>query len=247
MLRSIQSLIGYRIHAKDGEIGKVKDFYFDDGKWTIRYFVVDTGNFLPGRKVLISPFFAFGTNTPDWKSKTFPIDLTKAQIEASPSIEADKPVSRQHFIDLHQHYGWTPYWENSMAVVPPVAPIAPEIEKAKEAHEKGDPHLRSTKEVAGYHIQATDGEIGHVEDFVIGDTVWVIRYMVVDTRNWLPGRKVLLSPEWIQSVSWSNEQVTVDLTRDSIKNSPEYDPSAPINQKYELRLYDFYGRPKYWT
>jgi hypothetical protein len=115
------------------------------------------------------------------------------------------------------------------------------------ASESGDPHLRSTQEVLGYYIHASDGDLGHVEDFIVDDDNWTIRYMVVDTRNWLPGKKVLVAPEWITEVSWGESKVYVDLTQDAIKDSPEYDPTETVNRLYEERLYDFYGRPKYWS
>lgn len=247
MLRSSKSLTGYKIHAKDGDMGKISEFFFDDESWTIRYLVVDTGTWLAGRKVLLSPLFAMGK--PDWKSKTFPVDLTKEQVKNSPDVALDKPVSRQHEIELSKYYGWRPYWSPGViAGAHPVIPVTPQTEQEKgdAAEEKGDPHLRSTREVTGYNIHAADGEIGHVEEFIIDDESWIIRYLVVDTRNWLPGRKVVVSPAWVKKVSWGDEMVDIDLSRESIKDSPEYDPSTPINQQYEMRLYDFYGRPKYW-
>lgn len=134
-----------------------------------------------------------------------------------------------------------------MGSIPP-APLSEE-EKEKESTQdaEGDFHLRSAKEVIGYHIQALDGEIGHVEDFIVEDIVQIIRYMVIDTRNWLPGKKVLIAPLWIEKVSWKNSKVFIDLLKESIKNSPGFNPSEPVNRKYEERPYDFYGRPKYWT
>jgi len=108
------------------------------------------------------------------------------------------------------------------------------------------PRLRSADEVEGYHIAASDGEIGHVETFLIDDAAWAIRYMVVDTRNWLPGRKVLVSPAWIQGISWSQNEVTVDLTREQIKNSPPYHKGQPMNREQESVLFTHYGRPTYW-
>jgi hypothetical protein len=118
--------------------------------------------------------------------------------------------------------------------------------RAASAQQEKEHHLRSTREVIGYHIQARDGEIGHVEDFIADDQTWAIQYMVVDTRNWLPGRKVLIAPAWIEKVDWLERLVHVDLLRETIQNSPEFDPSAPVNRAYEVRLYDYYGRPKYW-
>lgn len=250
MLRSIKELFGYTIQAKKEDIGKVHDFYFGDETWTIRYMVVDTGKWLPGRKVLLIPSVL---GLPDWESHAFPVELEKEQIMKSPDIDLDKPVSRQHELSLHEHYKWMPYW------IPPgpggAIPIpASSLEKKEkketvdtEADKEWDTHLRSVKEVIGYHIQASDGEIGHVEDFILEDVLEVIRYMIIDTRNWLPGKKVLISPWWIEKVSWGDAKVYVDLTRELIKDSPEFDPSQPVNRKYEERLYDFYGRPKYWV
>lgn len=247
MLRSIKELFGYNIQAKDGEIGKVHDFYFDDETWAIRYLVVDTGKWLPGRKVIIIPSVL---GEPDWRAHVFPVQLAKDQIMKAPDIDLAKPVSRQHEFELHKHYRWAPYWipygAPGVSAVPPPPPA--EEEKDKEsAEEEGDSHLRSAREVIGYHIQALDGEIGHVEDFIVEDIVEVIRYMIVDTKNWLPGKKVLVSPLWIEKVSWKDAKVFIDLLREAIKDSPEFDPSEPINRMYEERLYDFYGRPKYWT
>jgi len=249
MLRSIEGLQGYTIFAKDGEIGKVHEFYFDDQTWVIRYLVGDTGNWLVGRRVLISPL-ALGQ--PDWAAHTLPVGLTKKQVEDSPHISTDQPVSRQMEEELHTYYGWAPYWRGAtplggmggLAVAQMIAGTKEEESETKE--KEGDPHLRSTREVIGYYIQARDGEVGHVEDFIADDEYWYIRYMVVDTRNWLPGKKVLVAPAWVEGVNWAENKVFVDLLRETIKHCPEYDPSAPVNREYEVRLYDYYGRPKYW-
>jgi len=245
MRRSLNDLVGYTIRANDGDIGKVSEFYFDDQGWTIRYVVVDTGGWLPGRNVLISPV-AFGS--PDWESRAFPVNLTKEQVQNSPSIDTDKPVSRQHETELHGYYGWPVYWGTNAAYGAFEAPPLLLMESVKEdeaspEEPEGDTHLHSTSEVAGSHIEAIDGEIGHVEDFVVDDETWVIRYLLVDTRNWLPAKHVLVSPRWSTQVSWAESKVFVDLTRDAIKNSPEFDPRKPITLDYEGELHDYYGRP----
>lgn len=247
MLRSLDAIQGYTIQATDGDIGHVHDFYFDDRTWTVRYLVVDTGPWLFGKRVLISPH---ALQQPEWATGTLPVVLTKEQVENSPDISADQPVSRQHEIELHQYYGWPSYW--GAPVVPGVnaptnvgltAPLAVE-----EEQQQGDPNLRSAREVTGYHIRATDGEeFGEVDDFILDDDSWIIRYAVVDTRAWLPGKKVLLAIPWIRDVDWVETKVAVDLTEAQIKNSPEFDPNAPVNREYEAKLYDYYGRPKYWA
>ena len=248
MLHNLNKIIGNVLEAKDGEIGRCKDFLFDDEIWTIRYMVAGTGKWLPGRKVLISPI---SLAEPDWNSRLFQVKLTKQQIEDSPPIDAHAPVSRQYESKWFDYYAYPYYWSGSGAwgMGPHPGPLfSQNREDAAVAPntDKGDPSLRSTAEVKGYHVQAKDDEIAYVEDFILDDETWTIRYMVVDTRKWLPGRKILIMPYWIDSVDWKENKVNVKLTTEQIKNSPEYDPSVPVNREYEERLYDFYGLPKFW-
>lgn len=251
MLRAISELKGIGIAATDGEVGSVSDFYFDDLTWTIRYLVVDTGTWLPGRQVLISPMSVKGPTTAD----RIHLALTKQEIESSPSIETDRPVDRQHEVALSSHYGYPYYWEGpyrwgpmsypAAAVMSPLPePVAQEIE-ARE-RQGADEHLRSAREVSGYYIEAVDGDIGHVEDFIVDDEAWAVRYILVDTANWWPGKKVVISPEWIREVSWSDSRVYVDLPREQIKAAPEYDPGRPFGRDAEARLIEHHGRRKYW-
>lgn len=247
MMRSTKEVMGYTLKAADGEIGRCRDFLFDDQQWAVRYMVADTGKWIPDRKVLISPLFL---GEPEWASRQFPVQLTKDQIENAPSVREDEPVSRQHEVNVLRHYGFPYYWvgeglwglESSPSALREVS--AEWITVPPEP--MGDPHLRSVEEVTGYHIEATDGEIGHVEEFVLDEDTWVLRYMVVDTRNWLPGRKVLVSPAWVRGFDWPAQKAMVELTRKQVQASPGYDPDKPINREYETRLYDFYGRPVYW-
>jgi uncharacterized protein YrrD len=242
MLRSIEYIYGYAVKATDGEIGDVYDFFFDDEQWKVQYLICDTGNWLSGRKVIISPAAFY--NKPDWETKTFPVIFTKKMVKESPEIDTAKPVSRKRELDMIKYYNWPVYWHPH-----PVTPLDLSKDNIKFSESEEDEeksYLRSTREVTGYHIQATDDEIGHVDDFIVNDENWVIQYIVVDTRNWLPGRKVLIATTWIDKVSWNELKVYVGLKRELIKTSPEYDPSKPVNREYEEVLYDYYGRPKYW-
>ncbi|HUI07338.1 MAG TPA: HEAT repeat domain-containing protein [Verrucomicrobiae bacterium] len=248
MKRRLSRLVGCTVRAEDGNIGTVREFYFDDHGWTIRYVVVDTGRWLSGRLVLIS---TAALKKPDWKSRLFPVDLTKQQVQNSPGIDTDKSVSRQHEAELHAYYGWPVYWglEPYVGVGYPVPTHLPSTAREQNALAEsaaGDPHLRSTGEVTGYHIRASDGEIGHVQDFIVEDETWAIRYVVVNTQNWLPGKSVLVFPAWIKRVSWDKSEVFVDLSRESIKNSPAFEPSKRVDRSYEERLFEHYGRPGYW-
>lgn len=248
MLRSLKALYNYVLAAEDDETGRCKDFLLDDERWTIRYLVADTGKWLPGRKVLISPIFL---GEPDWKSRLFPVGLTRKAIEASPSLDQDAPVSRQHEIRWAGHFGLPYYWLGEGLWGVAERPAALAIQNLSEtmpdeAAGNMDTHLRSASELTGYGIEAVNGRIGHGADFIMDDDTWRIHYMVVDTRKWLPGRKVLIDPCWINTVNWLENSIKVDLSREQVEAGPEYDPAAPVNRQYEIRLYDFYGRPKYW-
>lgn len=249
MKRSIKSLEGYSLKETDGEIGEVDEFYFDDISWTIRYLVVKTGNWLSGRKVLISPKALL---PPDWDKEEFPVNLTREQIQNSPDIDTDKPVSRQHEEALSSYYTWDSYWgeEEHGAGIFGAMPsdlyegeVETSAEYQAEDQANNDPHLRNTGEVIGYTIHATDGEIGKVKDYILDDSNWKINYLVVDTGNWLNSKNVLLPTGWINDVKWNKEIVIVNVTMAQIENCPFYDPSEPINEVLEKKLYDYYGRP----
>jgi hypothetical protein len=246
MLYKAKSLKGYQLNSRDGEIGKIKEFYFDDRFWTIRYLVADTGNWLPGRQVLISPYALGVVNS---EAKDIGVDLTKKQIEASPSLDSDKPVSHQFEQAYYGHFGYPLYWTGLCAWgYYPYPARAPEQWKKPSKEEKAwDPDLRSTNDVSGHHIQGTDGEIGHVADFFIDDQTWAIRYLVVDTHNWLPGKKVLISPQWIDRISWGERKVFVNLLRETIKQSPEFKEESLLSRAYETGLWLHYNRPAYWA
>jgi uncharacterized protein YrrD len=250
MLRTAGELKGVTIEAMDGDIGSVQDLYFDDHTWTVRYVVVDTGTWLPGRQVLVSPF-AFQSVPGAPRLRT---SLTKERVQNSPSIDADRPVNRQREIEFSQYYGYPYYWAGpnrwgdlAYPAMPPPSKVDQEVlESLAREQEGGDPHLRSARDVMGYYIHATDGDLGHVEDFLVDAETWAIRYIIVDTRNWLPGRHVLVSPEWIQQVSWEDSKVYVELSKRHIEAAPEFDPSIPLAREHEERLYDHLGRSKYW-
>jgi len=251
MLRSLKELESYKIHAVDGEMGKVTGFLFDDQHWTIRYLIADTSGFLQGpHQVLVSPI---SFRNADWTTRLFNLNLTQEKVKNSPSVDLAQPVSRQYERDYAQYYGWPYYWGFGetwawgMSAYPlaMIESVAKEGQKPREEPE-GDPHLRSAKEIEGYHICGTDGEIGHVADFIVDDETWTIRYLVIDTSNWWFGKKVLVVPQWAHDISWAKSMVYMNLTKDAIKNSPTWDPEALVNREYEERLYDYYGRPVYW-
>lgn len=245
MLRSIKSLRGLTVEASDGHIGKVHTLLFDSHTWAVRYLVVDTGSWLPGRKVLIA---ATSLGRPRWQQRVFSVELTKDQIRSAPDIDADRSVSRQREIEVHTYYDWMPYWGMSSDWVAAVPVPLPAESEAVEKAAGGDPNLHSAREVIGYRIHARDGQIGRLEDFVITDSDWVIRYLVADTRNWLPGRRVLLSPRWVCEISWEQRGVWVDVSREKVRRCPACPEghAGGLRTGYEAEVFDYCGEPGNW-
>lgn len=243
MLRSVKKLFEDKLGASDGEIGRVNDFYFDDQSWAVRYLVADTGSWMPGRLVLISPH-AFGNLYQG--GKVLLVNLTRQEIENSPSIESHKPVSRQYEEEYHRYYGWPFYWQggqlwgmSAFPVVPPLPGRSPSKQSTAKGGktESGDPHLRSTKALIGYHIQATDKVFGHVTDFVLDDKDWTIRQVVLDTGHWLQGKRVMISPGQINWISWDEARVYVDLTKEAVLRSPVFDPAVFGIREHDPRIF----------
>jgi hypothetical protein len=251
MLRHESDINGYAIHASDGPIGTVQDFLFDDASWTVRWLVIDTGGWLPGRKILLPPSAIALVNH---VGHQFNVKLTKQQVRDCPDIDSDLPVSRQHETSLYNYYGWSPYWGDGAyldlvgyggggMIEPPSTELMrreKEIDDAKRS--KSDPTLHSVKEINGYHIHASDGQIGHVEDFLVEDMDWSIRYLVVDTKSWWPGNKVLISPLSVRAIQWPERQVSLDVDCQTVKGSPAYDPAATIEPSLAAKIHRYDNR-----
>jgi hypothetical protein len=218
MLWNASAITGYATHASDGRLGTVSDLLFEDVGWIIRWQVVDTDNWLSGRKVLL-PFAALGQLDPALRK--FSVKLTMQQVKESPDVHTDQPVSRQIQTYLYNHYGFYPY---------------PNEE---------DSHLRSIAAVTGYHIHAADGEIGHVEDFLVDDAGWSIRYITIDTRNWWPGERVLISPRSVREIDWADGSIQLNVNRQKVKDGPLLESAMTVDRAYEekYRAYYDYGLP----
>jgi hypothetical protein len=253
MLRFLLRTKRFTPHSSDGDIGDIKDFLFDDETWTVRYMVVHTGPWLFGKNVLISPF-AF--TEVDWENNKIQTSLTQEQIKNSPDMDSEKPVSRKKETEYLNYYGYPLYWGGpglwGTAAYPTAVTMLTKEEEKKEEQKReseetgGETHLRSAEEVQGYRIHALNDRVGHVEEFLVEEDSWRIRYMVVETRNVLPGRNVILSPEWIREIDWGTREVTVDLLAETIQNSPEVDLETPITRDEEETLFNYYEFPRYW-
>ena len=256
MLHSLKALGHFHIRAVDGEIGHIQEGYFDDERWVVRYLVARTGGWLSGREVLISPYSIDGI---DERAHAVLTRLTRRQVQGSPSIDTAGPISRRYESSYLRYYGYPLYWPYTTfwawGAVPQVTPVPAVAEERPDSGGLPEPnsgdaeedvHLRSSKEVTDYHIQGSDEAVGHVEDFLFEEDTWAIRYLVADTRNWLPGKRVLVSPEWIREVTWSDRTVVVELTRAEIEGSPELHPDRLPSRDYEADLHRHYRRAGYW-
>ncbi len=263
MLRNLNDLEGCAIRATDGDIGAVTDFYIDDEAWVIRYLVVETGSWFSSRKVLISPI---SIGHPDWPREELSVSITREQVKNSPDIDTEKPVSRQHEIDYLSYYAYPLYWggpglwgqgavpslmmpefvSTPSVVQPRFDSVAADAASATR-HNDDDPHLRSCNTMTSYHIHATDGEIGHVQGFLVDEQTWAIRYIIVNTSNWWLGHQVLIAPEWIHDVSWIDGVVSLKVTRQKVKDAPAYDPAVPVDRTHEVSIYKHYGNMAYWV
>jgi sporulation protein YlmC with PRC-barrel domain len=232
MLRTVSQLYGDKLGASDGEIGHVKDFYFDDRKLVVRYLVADTGSWLPGRKVLISPYALGSLHR---AGKLVLVNLTRKQIEDSPSVEAHKPVSRQYEEEYYRYYGWPYYWEGSglwglsgfpILELPPNPAPGDLAGASGRFPESAEVHLRSTQAVNGYHIQASDGVVGHICDFMLDDRSWAIRELVVKTGHRFSGKEVRIPASQVDRISYDDSTVFLNLTREAVEQSPPH-PLAP--------------------
>lgn len=250
MLCKASILKGYTIAASDGLIGTVKDLLFDDSNWQVRWLVVDTGTWLASRKVLLTPKFL---EELDPKRREFRYALTMRQVKDSPDINMDLPVSMQTEADIYRYYGWSPHRNDGLLtdsygegaadwqVDPALGSIWSEKLIAGDQKNSEDPHLRSIDTVTGYYIGASDGEIGHIDDFILEDDDWRIHFIVVDTKNWWFGKKVLISPQSVKNIDWANKLVHLDVDRQKVKNSPVYDASTLVDAAYDDAFLTYYG------
>lgn len=290
MITHADDLLNQSIRGTDGNVGSLYDLYVADDSWQVRYLVVDTGPWLFGQRVLLSPQ-ALRTAVEDAANACdvhLSVDLSKEQIESSPNVSLEQPISRQQEAELFNHYGWVNYWDAAPFTLPtvpiPYTPSGPlEVEtdetqadlsasaddttadnapragaaiqresltivenEGSESSNKEQSDLRSMRELIGYRIHTSDDEIGHIEDLLLDVESWHLRYLLVDTRNWLPGRKVLIAVDAIESVNWLESTVNVYLNRAQVEQSPEYEGRSSFSRELEIQLYRIYDIPGYW-
>jgi len=213
------------IDGADGHIGSVHDVYFDDQSWMVRYLVVDTGRWLPGRKVLLSPEVI----VPPWHGETaMSVKLARDQVRSSPEIDKMQRIPRQAEQLLHR----SPNPE--VLDMPTPSPPPPQSAASREERHEGhtlpespsDFHLGSAKGVRGYRVWASDADTGHVADILFDDELRRILFFVVDIEEWLSGKKVLVSPRFVPRVDLVNSRIEVEVLSGAIKTGQAYEPAA---------------------
>ena len=238
MFQSIDDLRGFAIHATDGDIGRVRDLYFDDHRWTVRYIVVDVRHWLPGRRILLSPG---SVRDVDWAHREIIVTQSRGQVGTSPGVDTDQPLGRERIALLRECYT-LPY---SWAVGGFFSVSAPGAPRARGARRRpGDPHLRSTRALGGYGVRGVDGDVGHVDGFLVDDGSWALPYVVVNTLHWWRPGRVHVPTEWIAWMSWIELAVHLDLPVERIASAPDYDPAQPVTDTDELRVSAHYGHPR---
>ncbi len=255
MLHTLSSLAGFTIQAADGNVGTVKDFYFDDRHWTIRHLVIEIGSLLESHKVLLSPVHIKHLN---YENKMIVVDLSVSDIKGSSHIDTNRSVAQQYEIDYLSYYGYAFYWGTNslwdssgepkaltvMEESPQAAETFAAIDTVRRMH--GDRHLRSCNEIVNYHIQASDGEIGHLHGMLIDEDTWAIRYFIASTSNWWLGNKVLIGPQEVKDISWGNAKIYVDMTQAQVKGSPLFDGAVSLSFPKEMGAYLHHGSDTNW-
>jgi sporulation protein YlmC with PRC-barrel domain len=243
MKHSLKKLVGYSIETNDGKEGKIKDFLFDEDNWTIRYLEADFGSFFKDKRVIL-PIDAI--IHPNWENNQIMLNISKEQIEFSPTPEDVPTITREYEQRLYEYYGYPMYW--GTGYVPPMPsgayyPARPlNVPRNRQLSEDAmDSSLRSFKDIEGYNIRAVDDTLGHVEDLIVDEADWQLVYLIVDTSNWLPwSKKVMLAIDWMEEISYVDREVRVNLDTDTIKDAPDYKSDKPIEMSYEHELSEYY-------
>ncbi|MHB9154792.1 MAG: hypothetical protein ACYC5N_03740 [Endomicrobiales bacterium] len=243
MLRNLRRLTGRPVAAEDGGLGDVRGFFFDDMQWAVRYFIVETRSRGCAKEVILS---TASFKQEDWDSDHLRTDLSLGQVLNGPEVDLSKPLGVEHEERIARYFGWPQYWRARGAEVRHLAATPGGARTVVAEKESATHSLRSTREIMGFTVKAIDGEAGKAGDLVADDVSWQVHYLEIDAvTSWI-GKRVLIAPEWVESIDWQNGLVHVPLSASTIRYSPEYDPSVPISRQYEDKLYDYYKMPKYW-
>lgn len=228
MLVNANDVLGYRIGVDGAPAAVLRDLLIGQDSATVRYLVTDSEAWLATSSVLLAPGVVVGIDRDQQMLQT---GLDRALLDRAPGLPRGTPPGREHERRLHDHFGWTPYWDSA---------------GDDPAGGDRDEQLLSARHLIGFYAQAVDGAVGHVEDLIVDLQAWQVRYLEIDTRNWVPGRRVLVAPGWLHAIDRPNRTVALDLSRELVRSSPPYDRKAPLDRSLEENLYRHYGRTGYW-
>ncbi len=245
MLRGTKELQQYAIDASDGVFAHVRDFYFDDESWVIRYLVLDTGEAPAARRVLMSPL---AIEHADRAQRRFKVALSQEAVRRSGDVDPFEPASdrleKGYFDAAEPGRRWGGGGPWGAGFHPDL--LQPVLAGNRRSTAPDDPNLRSARAVSRYQVESLDGELGHVSEFLVDDRSWAIRYLVVNTSRWWFGHEVIIAPEWIEDVDWTRCTVAVDLKRQAVKDAPAYQSARPLEREQEVGTHRHYGREGYW-
>ncbi|PYZ98764.1 hypothetical protein CR205_09385 [Alteribacter lacisalsi] len=235
----------FTVFGEEGEIGSVSDLFFDEHTWTVRYIVMNAGNWLKGEQRFLSPASIQSYSV---EEERLHANITKEQAKESPSPE-DEPMTRKFERQFSKFYGLNPYWMGAGLWGSGAVPrdLTREDPDSLDDLREEETSILSVKDLIGYELSTGDESFGKVKDVLIEEDSFKIRYFVVDTNRWLPGGKeVVVSTEWILDVNWSQSLVSVELSKDKIKSAPEYVEDMTLDRDMETSVFKHYGKPKYW-
>lgn len=246
MRRSLKELLGYSIKATDGHHGDINDFLFDGNNWIINYIHADLGTIFKDKKVIIPRMF---WKNPSWINQNFEVSLSIKDIENGPLIDEYLPVSKQYEKELLKHFDLQSHIMRfqSQSVLQTAGNIHLENAFTKSVSEdyenKGS--LRSFREVCNYSIRTKDGFKGKLNDLIIDDSNWEVKYIIIDLNGSIPwSRKVLINVNWIERISYPKKSIKINLNSDSLLNSKDFNPNELVNTKKVTKRFDYLGRPK---
>ncbi|PSL50806.1 PRC-barrel domain protein [Salsuginibacillus halophilus] len=252
MLFEAKKLRNFGVITSDGELGKIDDVYMDEDQWVIRYLVVNRKPLLPGGKVLVSPI---AVERMDINGQTIHLNVTKEELEEAPGKEEAEPITRKKELELHHHFGYGYYWPaqgmwGSFPYPHQLRVEAPHHQRPQELPNEEEIKVRSLKEMtgdwSGYDVEGSDGDIGTIDDVIVEDDTWNIRYISVDTGRLFSTGHAVLSSSWILHTEDEEKKVRVKMARHEVQAAPEYVPGQPLDREFEERLFDHYDQEKYW-
>jgi hypothetical protein len=199
MIIASKHLQGVCVVGSEGAAGCVLDVLFDDRSWHVKYLVVRLGGRLSAWHVLLKPDLVTHAA---WTERELHVPLSGREFRQLPGVQSDPPVAYRQELQAARFSAW-------------------EAGRIEDVVLDGDPHLRNMRAVTGHRVEASDGPVGRIAEFIIDDEYWTVRYVVVNTGRLLPSLRVLIAPTWVETISWEDRVVRLSATREELESSHE--------------------------